>query len=121
MGPEELTSLNNQVLLMIAEYHLMSASQGTHHITPILPGEATRLLPPISEYLSRDFQGTHDVRVTDQVNTLRVAAWLHHLDLTTTYSRIVSVSLDVGDYNMGPLLEYFLPPRASGLTFEEVA
>ena len=37
----DLTSLNNQVLLMIAEYHLMSTSQGTHNITPLLPeGEA---------------------------------------------------------------------------------
>ena len=33
----DLTSLNNQVLLMIAEYHLMSTSQGTHNITPLLP------------------------------------------------------------------------------------
>ena len=38
---DDLTSLNNQVLLMIAEYHLTSASQGTHNVTPILPGEAT--------------------------------------------------------------------------------
>ena len=25
------------------------------------------------------------------------------------------------DYNMGPLLEYFLAPRTSSLTFEEIA
>ena len=37
MGADELQRLNNQVLLMIAKYHLMSASQGTHSIQPVLP------------------------------------------------------------------------------------
>ena len=37
MGAEELQHLNNQVLLMITEYHLTSASQGTHRILPVLP------------------------------------------------------------------------------------
>ena len=32
LGANDLQRLNNQVLLMIAEYHLTSASQGTHHI-----------------------------------------------------------------------------------------
>ena len=34
MEAEELQHLNTQVLLMIAEYHLTSASQGTHHVLP---------------------------------------------------------------------------------------
>ena len=78
-------------------------------------------MPPVSEYLSGEFQGTHDVRVMDRANTLRVGTWLHRLDLTANYGRSVSVSLDLGDYDMGPLLEYFLVPRTSDLTFEEVA
>ena len=41
MELDDLTSLNNQVLLMIAEYNLTSASQGTHRVTPLLPGDAT--------------------------------------------------------------------------------
>ena len=36
MNLEALMSLNNQVLLMIVEYHLTCASQGTHRVTPIL-------------------------------------------------------------------------------------
>ena len=60
------------------------------------------------------------MRVTDQANTLHVATWLHRLDLTTTYGRSVSISPDVEQYDMGPLLEYFLMPRTSSLTFEEV-
>ena len=47
--------------------------------------------------------------------------WLHRLDLTTTYSRVVTVSLEVDCYDMGPLLCYFLAPDMSGLTFEEVS
>ena len=60
------------------------------------------------------------MRVTDQANTLRVATWLHRLDLATNYGRSVSISPDVEQYDMGPLLEYFLMPRTSGLTFKEV-
>ena len=41
MEADDLSSLNNQVLLMIAEYHLTCASQGTHRVTPLLPGDAT--------------------------------------------------------------------------------
>ena len=66
MGAEELQCLNNQVLLMIAEYHLMSASQGTHSILPVLPEGAARLMPPVDEYLPGSFEGCRDVRVTDR-------------------------------------------------------
>ena len=54
------------------------------------------------------------------MNTLHVATWLHCLDLTATYGRSVSESPDAGDYDMGPLLEYFLVPKTSGLTFEKI-
>ena len=74
MGAEELQRLNNQVLLMIAEYHLMSASQGTHHILPVLPEGAARLKPPLEDYLPGSFNGCRDVRVKDRAQILRVAA-----------------------------------------------
>ena len=45
MGADELQRLNNQVLLMIAEYHLTSASQGTHRVLPVLPEGPARLMP----------------------------------------------------------------------------
>ena len=61
LGAEELQRLNNQVLLMIAEYHLMSASQGTHHVLPVLPEGATRLMPPLEDYLPGSFDGCCDV------------------------------------------------------------
>ena len=85
MGAEELQRLNNQVLLMIAEYHLTSASQGTHHVLPVLLEGAARLMPPLDEYLPGSFDGCRDVRVTDWAQVLRVAVWLHRLNLSATY------------------------------------
>ena len=121
MGAEELQRLNNQVLLMIAEYHLMSASQGTHRILPVLPEGAARLMPPLDSYLPGSFDGCCDVRVTDRAQILRVATWLHRLDLSATYGSEIAASPRVEDYDIGPLLEYFLMPKLSDITLEEVA
>ena len=115
-----LTRLNNQVLLMIAEYHLAKASQGTHSVTPILPEALELMLPPLDEYLLGELQGSRDVRVADRANTLHVATWLHRLDLTSNYGRAVTISLEVDRYDMGPLLGYFLALGTTGLTFEDV-
>ena len=73
MGADELQRLNNQVLLMIAEYHLTSASQDTHSIQPVLPEGAAQLMPPVDEYLPGSFEGCRDVRVTDRAQILRIA------------------------------------------------
>ena len=121
MGAEELQCLNNQVLLMIAEYHLTSASQGTHRILPVLPEGAAQLMPPLDEYLPGSFDGCRDIRVMDRAQILCVATWLHCLDLSATYGTEVAASPRVEDYDMGPLLEYFLMPRLSNLTLQEVA
>ena len=121
MGAEELQRLNNQVLLMIAEYHLTSASQGTHHVLPVLPEGAARLIPPLDDYLPGSFDGCRDVRVTDRAQILRIATWLHRLDLSATYGAEIAASPRVEDYNIGPLLEYFLMPKLSDITLEEVA
>ena len=121
MGAEELQRLNNQVLLMIAEYHLTSASQGTHHVLPVLPEGAAWLMPPLDEYLPGSLDGCRDVRVTDRAQILLVAAWLHRLDLSATYGAEIAASPRVEDYDIGPLLEYFLMPKLSDITLEEVA
>ena len=121
MGAEEFQRLNNQVLLMIAEYHLTSASQGTRHVLPVLPEGAAQLMPPLDEYLPGSFDGCHDVRVTDRAQVLRVAIWLHRLDLRATYGAEIAASPRVEDYYIGPLLEYFLMPKLSDITLEEVA
>ena len=120
MEAEELLRLNNQVLIMITEYHLMSASQGSHSIPPVLPEGAARLMPPLDEYLPGSFDGCRNVRVTDRAQILRVAAWLHRLDLSTMYGAEIAASPRVQDYDIGLLLEYFLMPKLTDLTLEEV-
>ena len=121
LGAEELQRLNNQVLLMIAEYHLTSASQGTQHVLPVLPEGAAWLIPPLDDYLPGLFDGCRDVRVRDRAQILCVAIWLHHLDLCATYGVEIAASPWVEDYDIGPLLEYFLMPKLSDITLGEVA
>ena len=121
LGAEELQRLINQVLLMIAEYHLTSASQGTHHVLPVLPEGAAWLMPPLEDYLPGSFDGCCDVRVMDRAQILHVATWLHCLDLRATYDTEIAASPRVEDYDIGPLLEYFLMPKLSDITLGEVA
>ena len=52
---------------------------------------------------------------------LRVATWLHRLDLAATYGAEIATSPQVEDYDFGPLLEYFLMPKLTNVTLQEVA
>ena len=78
-------------------------------------------MPPLDDYLPGSFDGCRDVRVTDWAQVLRVAIWLHRLDLRATYGTEIAASPQVEDYDIGPLLEYFLMPKLSDITFGEVA
>ena len=108
----EAKSLNNQVLCMILEYHLTCLSQGSSCISLVLLEAAKDLLPPIEEYLADDsFHGTRDLRVEEKAKTLRVAVWLHHLDMAAAEDGTASLSLDVTRHGRGPLLEFLLSPK----------
>ena len=64
-------SLGNQVLCMIAEYHLASHAQGSSSLSPVLPEAATELLPPVDKYTGGvGFRGKRDVRVVERAKTL---------------------------------------------------
>ena len=41
------------------------------------------------------FQGTWDLRVLEKAKTLRVAVWLHHLDMAAARDGAASYSLEV--------------------------
>ena len=58
-------------------------TRGSLVTSPILPGEIEDRLPPLTDYtLSEDGLGMTNVRVWDhQARTLRVAVWLHRLDM----------------------------------------
>ena len=102
--PGKAMCLGNQVVCMIAEYHLTSHARGPSSLSPILLAEAAALLPPIKNYVPGiTFEGTRDVRDMDRARTLRVAVWLYWLDT---------------DMDMD--MESFLTPGMSNLTFQEV-
>ena len=56
----------------------------------------------------------------DHAVALRMAVWLHRLNMTMGGKALASESLDVGQHHQVPLLESFLAPRTSGLTYQEV-
>ena len=116
MLPRKAMRLGNQVICMIAEYHLTASSLG-----PLLPEAATTLLFPIKDYVPGvTFEGTRDVRVLDHARTLRVAVWLHRLDTSAGGDGMASETLDALRHNQGPLLNLFLTPMTGNLTFQEV-
>ena len=51
---------------------------------------------------------------------LRVAVWLHRLDMAMGGEVQAFESLEASQQHLGPLLESFLTPRTSGLMYQEV-
>ena len=79
------------------------------------------MLPALKNYVPGVvFEGMRDVRVVDHAKTLRVAVWLHRLDMATGGEVLASETLEALGHSLGPLLESFLTPRTSNLTFQEV-
>ena len=106
---------------MIAEYHLTGSARGLSSLSPVLPEVATTLLPPIKDYVPGvAFEGMRDVRVVDHARTLRVAAWLHRLDMSARGDGMALETLEALWHSQGPLLDLFLTPMMSNLTFQEV-
>ena len=119
--PRDARQLRNQVVCMIAEYHLTSSARVSATLFPVLPEAAKLLLPAIKTYVSNvSFEGTQDVRVLDRAKALRVAVWLHGLDMAVRGDQLASETLDALQHCLGCLLESFLVPATHDLTFREV-
>ena len=119
--PQDAQRLRNQVSCMIAEYHLTSSARVLKTMCPVLLEAAKLLLPAIKTYVSNiSFEGTRDVRVLDHARTLRVAVWLHRLDMAVGGDQSASEALDASRHCLGCLLESFLIPTTHDLTFREV-
>ena len=109
MMPQDVRQLGNQVVCMIAEYHLTNSSWVSSTLSPVLPEAAKLLLPPLKSYVSNiSFEGARDVRVLDHAKTLRVAIWLHQLDMAVRGEELASEDLDALRHCLGHLLESFL-------------
>ena len=119
--PRDARRLRNQVSCMIAEYHLTSSARVSTTLSPVLLEAAKLLLPAIKTYVSNiSFEGTRDVRVLDRARTLRVAVWLHRLDMAVGGDQSASETLDASQHSLGCLLESLLIPTTHDLTFREV-
>ena len=92
-----------QVLCMISEYHMACVTRGSPVTSPILPGVIEDKLPPLTGYaLPEDRSGVTDVRVRDhQARTLRVAVWLHRLDMALSEEPVASRSLVWAQHSLG--------------------
>ena len=73
MLPRDARCLENQVVCMIAEYHLTSSARVSSTLSPV----AKPLLPALKTYAYISFEGTQDTRVLDCAKALQVAVWLH--------------------------------------------
>ena len=79
---------------MIAEYYL-TASARQSGLCPIIPHEVVPLLPSLKNYVPGvSFQGSWDVRVMDHAVALRVAVWLHRLDMAVGGKALASESME---------------------------
>ena len=119
--PRDARHLRNQVVCMIAEYHLTSSTRVTSTESPILPEAAKPLLPNLTSYVPNlSIKGLREVRVVDRAKALRVAVWLHWLDMSARGDETASQSLDTSQHHLGHLLESFLVPTTHILSFREV-
>ena len=60
------------------------------------------------------------MRVVDRAKALRVAVWLHRLDMSARGDETGSQSLDASRHHLGHLLDLFLVPTIHSLSFREV-
>ena len=119
--PRDARSLGNQVLCMVAEYHLTSHAQGSSSLSPILLEAVRDLLPPMESYIGGGaFCGTRDMRVVERAMTLQIATWLHRLDMAVEGDQIASQTLEATRHRRGPLVDLLLAPMTGSLTFTEV-
>ena len=119
--PRDARRLRNQVVCMIAEYHLTSSARVSTTLSAVLLEAAKLLLPAIKMYVSNvSFEGTRDVRILDRAKVLRVAVWLHRLDMAVRGDQVASETFDVLQHCLGRFLESFLIPTTHDLTFREV-
>ena len=89
----------------------------------MLPAKIEGRLRDLREYLPHNEAGypSTDVREKDKGNLLRLACWLHCLDMAFTYSRGTAQSLRRKDHEeIGNLLHFLLVPRVGPLTSADV-
>ena len=102
--PGQLRTLSIQVLAMILEYHTACVINGSETTSPIPSQEIEKRLLPLETYTRPSGSDVTDVWVGDhKARSLRVAVWLHRLDMSL--SRV-----DDASRSLIPCEVLFLPP-----------
>ena len=115
-----IVQLTNLLLVCIKEYHLTRSIRGCG---PFLPPKIEGWSRDLKEYLPHNEAGfpSTDMQKKDKGNLLRLACWLHHLDIAFTYSSGTAQSLSREDHEeTGSLLRFLLAPRVGPLTTVDV-
>ena len=121
-SPAAVNGVVSQVLCMVSEYHLACATRDSATTSPILPEAVESYLPPLEKSAHPSGTGLTDMRVRDhKSHSLRIAVWLHRMDMCLSGEREASESLVLLRHVRGPLLSYLLAPGTGNLHFEEVA
>ena len=118
---DQWRTLSNHILAMIADYHAACMVNGPKTTCPIMSPEIEERLAPWKSYAPPAGTGMADVRIANsRAKTLRVAVWLHRLDMSLSDKSDASRSLVPSRHIQGPLLTYFLSPGTSNLTYDKV-
>ena len=115
-----IVQLTNLLLVCVNKYHLTRSIRGCG---PLLPPEIEGQLRDLKEYLPHNEAGfpSTDIWEKDKGNLLRLACWLHRLDMAFTYSRGTTQSLRKEDHEeIGSLLRFLLAPKVGPLTTADV-
>ena len=88
--------------------------------SPVLPQVVEAELPPLETYLHGREIGTQDVRILSEAAIKWLGAWLHWIDMTVRYDEARANSPCDGDHKLGALLNYFLMPKNTGVSLEDI-
>ena len=119
-------TLASHILAMIPDYHSTCALSGPQFTSPITSPQIEERLPSLGDYTATvhqpsHFEGSTDIRVRDHyATTLRVAVWLHRLDMALEPHGKNSWTLQGSQHSMGALLRYLLTPGTVSVSYPQV-
>ena len=119
-------TLSSLFLIMIADYHAACMLSGPHITSPITSLQIEERLPPLGDYTKAVHQPTHregwtDVHVRDHhAKTLRVAVWLHRLDMGLEPHGRSLWTLQGSRHSQGALFSYLLSLGMGNVQYQHV-
>ena len=111
-----IAQLTNLLLIVVAEFHL---TRSIRSCRPIIPPKIEGRLKDLQDYLPHNDAGypSTNVHEKDKGDLMRLACWLHRLDMSFTYSRGAAQSLRREDHEeVSSLLHYLIGPGVGFLT-----